>query len=337
MTRGPGLGDRVRAVGDRADRTMRRHRVLAIAFAVFKKFGDDRGGQWAALVAYYGFFSLFPLLLVLTTVLGFVVQDDPDLQRRILDSALAQFPIIGDEIRAQFGELSGSVVALVVGIVGSLWAGMGVVLTLQDAMNDVWDVPRRERPDFLKSRIRSLLALVVFGLATVAAAGLAGLGTATGTFGWSLRIVALAGTLTLNLLVFGASFRYLTVADVTWRQVFPGAAVAAVTWMLLLSLGSWLVSRQVSNASALYGFFAIVLGLLSWIYLGARSALLAAELNVVLARRLWPRSLQPPPLTEADERALANEATEEAARPSQDVHVHFDREGTEPGDDAART
>jgi YihY family inner membrane protein len=214
---------------------------------------------------------------------------------------------------------------------------MGVVLTLQDAMNDVWDVPRRERPDFLKSRIRALLALLVFGLATVVAAGLAGLGTATGTFGWSLRVVALAGTLLLNLLVFGASFRYLTVAAVTWRQVFPGAALAAVTWMLLLSLGSWLVSRQISKASALYGFFAIVLGLLSWIYLGARAMLLAAELNVVLTRRLWPRSLQPPPLTEADKRALAGEATEEAARPSQDVHVHFEDETPDRGDDAERS
>jgi uncharacterized BrkB/YihY/UPF0761 family membrane protein len=185
VTRDPSLGDRVRAVGDRADRTLRRHRVLAIGFAVFKKFGDDRGGQWAALIAYYGFFSLFPLLLVLTTVLGFVVQGDPDLQRRILDSALAQFPIIGDEIRSQFGELSGSVVALLIGIVGSLWAGMGVVLTLQDAMNDVWDVPRRERPDFLKSRLRSLLALLALGPRR--RGGPAGLGTATGTFGWSLR------------------------------------------------------------------------------------------------------------------------------------------------------
>jgi uncharacterized BrkB/YihY/UPF0761 family membrane protein len=122
------------------------------------------------------------------------------------------------------------------------------------------------------------------------------------------------------------------VADVSWRQVLPGAITAAVAWMGLLALGSWLVARQLANASALYGFFAIVIGLLSWIYLGARVTLLSAELNVVLARRLWPRSLNPPPLTEPDRRVLAAQAQEEATRRDQDVHVHFpDRDPADRG------
>jgi hypothetical protein len=110
---------------------------------------------------------------------------------------------------------------------------------------------------------------------------------------------------------------------VRWRQVVPGALLLAGTWMALLALGTWLVDRQLRGASELYGFFAIVLGLLSWLYLGAQMMLVSAELNVVLARGLWPRSLQPPPLTEPDREVLTAEATEEAARPSQDVHVHF--------------
>lgn len=322
----PGVADRVGALVDAVDRRVRRHTFAAVLVAVLKKFGDDRGGQWAALVAYYGFFSLFPLLLVLTTVLGFVVQGDEGLQERILDSALAQFPILGDEIQRNLGALEGSSVALAIGLVGALWAGMGVVLTLQDAMNDLWDVPRRERPDFLRGRLRALLALLALGVAAMLSAALAALG-AVSSIG-ALGILALAGTFALNTVVFGAAFRYLTVAQVGWRHVLPGAVTAAAAWMGLLALGSWLVARQLANASALYGFFAIVIGLLSWIYLGARVTLLSAELNVVLARRLWPRSLNPPPLTEPDRRVLAAQAEEEAARRDLDVHVDFHERGS---------
>jgi membrane protein len=305
---------------ERFDRFQRRHSVVAIPLAVLKKFGDDRGGQWAALVAYYGFFSLFPLLLVFATLLSFAVQDNPQLRLRILDSALSQFPIIGDEIQRNLGHLEGSVAALVVGIVASLWAGMGVVITIQGALNDLWDIPRRARPNFLWSRLRALLALIAFGVAALAASVLAGIGT-TGS-GLALRVVAFAGTFLLNVLVFAGAFRYLTVARVRRHQVLPGAIVAAAAWMALLVLGTWLVDRQLRHATQLYGVFAIVLGLLSWIYLGAQVMLLSAEMNVVLTRRLWPRGLRPP-MTGADREVLSAQAEEAVARAAQDVHVHF--------------
>jgi membrane protein len=330
-TRGSPGGDVPRASGssatdlpgrvlERFDRFQRRHPVVAIPLGVLKKFGDDRGGQWAALVAYYGFFSLFPLLLVFATLLSFAVQNNPELRLRILDSTLSQFPIIGSEIQRNLGHLEGSVAALVVGIVASLWAGMGVVITIQGALNDLWDIPRRARPNFLWSRLRALLALVAFGVAALAASVLAGIAT-TGS-DLALGTLAFAGTFLLNAFVFAGAFRYLTVARVRWRQVLPGALVAAAAWMALLALGSWLVDRQLRHATQLYGFFAIVLGLLSWIYLGAQVMLLSAEMNVVLARRLWPRGLRPP-LTEADRHVLSAQAEEAVAQAAEDVHVHF--------------
>jgi inner membrane protein YhjD len=324
-----GLVARVRAAVESADRAARRHRLIAVPIATFKKFGDDRGGHWAALLAYYGFLSLFPLLLVFATILAFVVQGDEELQARILDSALAQFPIIGDHIRENLGALRGSALALAIGIAGSLWAGMGIVLKLQEAMDDLWDVPKRDRAGYLPRRLRALIALVGLGVAAVLSAGITAVAAMADGVGW-LRLPVLAGTFALQALVAAAAYRYLTVADVRWRDVLPGAAVAAAGWMALLSIGSWLVDRQLSGASQLYGFFAIVLGLLSWIYLGAQLLLLSAELNVVLARRLWPRSLAPPPLTEPDRTVLAAQAREEAARPAQDVHVHFDDSADEP-------
>jgi membrane protein len=305
---------------ERLDRLQRRAPLLAFPVAVLKKFGDDRGGRWAALVAYYGFFSLFPLLLVFATLLSFAVQDDPELRLQILDSALSQFPIIGDEIERNLGHLEGSVAALVVGIAASLWAGMGVVITIQDALNDLWDVPLLARPSFLWTRLRAFMALIALGVAALAASVLAGIGTTSGGVG--LRVLAFAGTFLLNAIVFAAAFRYLTVARVRWRQILPGALVAAAAWMALLVLGSWLVDRQLRHARELYGTFAFVLGLLSWIYLGAQVMLLSAEMNVVLARRLWPRGLRPP-MTESDRLVLSAQAEEAVARAAQDVHVHF--------------
>ena len=130
--------------------------------AVFKKFGDDQGGNLAALVAYFAFFSLFPLLLVFTTILGFVLHSNPSAQAAVEKSVLHQFPIIGDQIKLH--SLKGSVVALVIGLVTSLLAGLGVTDAAQNAMDRVWAVPFKERPNFLQSRIRGLGLLAFLGL-----------------------------------------------------------------------------------------------------------------------------------------------------------------------------
>ena len=317
---------RVKGVAERADRAHRRHAWLAVPVAVVRKVGDERAGHWAALVAYYGFFSLFPLLLVFVTVLGFVIQGDPHLQRQILRSALAQFPIIGTQIERNVHALTGSAWALALGIAGATWSGLGIVTTIQGAMDEIWNVPRRDRPPFLKSKLEALAALAAFGTMTILAGLLAALGTNGGWAGPALRAVALVGTFALNVAVFASAFRFLTEADVTWRDVLPGALTAAAAWMALLVVGSWIVDRQIRGASEVYGFFAIVIGLLGWIYLAAQVVLYSAELNVVLKRRLWPRSVvDVPPTTEPDRRALTGEATEEAIRPEETVGVRFDR------------
>jgi membrane protein len=283
-----GLDQRVRRALARADRFQRGRAWVAVPIAVVKKFGDDRGGRWAALVAYYGFLSIFPLLLAFTTVLSLLVQGDDDLQSDILGSALAQFPIVGVEIQENLGALEGSWMALAVGLALAIWGGMGVVLALGDALDDVWGVPRRGRPGFVRGRLRALAALALLGALTVGSGVLAGVGAAAGSGGRWLSILV---TFAFDLVALAAAFRYLTTAGVRWREVLPGAATAAAAWIALLSIGTWLVDRHLRNASDLYGFFGIVLGLLWWMYLGAQVLLVSAELNVVLARRLWPRDL----------------------------------------------
>jgi YihY family inner membrane protein len=310
---------------DRLDLAQQRHRWSAIPVAVIRKFGDDHAGQHAALIAYYGFLSLFPLLLVLVTLLGYAIQGDPELQELVLDSALGQFPIIGEQLKGNVRALTGSFLTLAIGLGGALWSGLAVISAVRTAMDELWNVPRRAQPSFARSKLQALAALAILGTAVVLSASLASLGTNGGWLGPFLRVAALAGTAGLNVVVFAAIFRVLTVADVSWGAVMPGAVVAGLTWVAMLAIGSWLVDKQIRDATHVYGFFAVVIGLLAWVYLGARMTLLCAELNVVLERRLWPRSvLARPETTEPDRRSLAGEAEDEAAHPDETVDVRFE-------------
>lgn len=269
------------------DRFQQRHAPLAVPVATAKKFGDDEGGDLAALIAYRAFFSLFPLLLLLTTVLGYVLAGNPELRQEAVDSVLTQFPVVGEQI--EVGSLQGSGVALAVGIAGSLWAGFGVVLATERALDRVWAVPQPDRPGFLASRLRALVLLAVLG--ALAIASTVALGLVGGGAGLLGPVGGVAISVGLNLLVFGALFMLLGSQPASLGTLMPGIAVAAVGWGGLQLIGGYFVSHQVQNASPAYGTFALVLGLLVWVQLGATLTVLSAELNTVVARRLWPRSL----------------------------------------------
>ena len=302
------------------DRLQRRRRALGFPLGVLKKYSDDGAGQLAALMAWYGFFSLFPLLLVLVTVLGYVLRDNHHLYDQIVRSAVGRFPVIGPDL--QVNALHGSAVALVVGLVAALWAGLGVTLAGQRAMDQVWNVPRRLRRDFLSSRLRGLVILVVLGLANVAATTAVGLILA-GLGGTAFKVAGALASALLNVGLFWAAFRLLTTDDVPTRELWLGIVVAAVGWTVLQALGGIYVNHVVRRARQTYGFFAIVIGLLTWLYLGAQMLLFAAEANVVRARGLWPRGLFDP-ATAADVQALRAAARVEERREGERVEVTFD-------------
>jgi YihY family inner membrane protein len=306
--------------------------------ATLKKFGEDRAGHLAALIAYYGFFSLFPLMLVLVTVLGLTLAGNSELQHRIVDSALAQFPIIGDQIRQNLHALNGTGLALAVGIAGALWAGLAGIKAAQNAMDEIWNVPVKRQPSFLVALLRAAIMLGTLGLFLVLASFLGGVAAGTGGAPLWLKVLGIVGSVVLNFLVFWVAFRVLTVAEVSWGDVFPGAAVASILWSALQTVGGYIIGHRLESASETYGFFAVVIGLLTWLYLGGQVTILAAEINVVRARRLWPRSLDPEALTEADRRTLRQLAVSEERREDQRVDVSFrDRErGGGDGDRAHR-
>lgn len=312
------------------DRYQRAHRWLALPFGVAKRFGESGAGLLAASMAYYGFFSLFPLLMVLASIAGLVLKGRADLQEQLVRSALSQFPVIGTEIRTEVGSIEGSGVAVAVGLGLALWAGLGAVRATQVAMDTVWDVPRKRRPGLPMSIGRASLMLIILGVFVVGAAVLSGM-AAGATEGWEITL-SLLGSVALNVAMFAVAYRLLTSASVDWRDVLPGAALAGVAWTALLAAGGWIIEERIASSSDVYGTFALVIGLLFWIYLGAQITLIGAELNVVLAERLWPRSLQGSDVTDADERALRRSAGQELRRDEETVTVAFEANPHDPVD-----
>jgi YihY family inner membrane protein len=316
---------------ERVDRFQRRHPAAGFPIAVIYKFMDDDAIFLAALITYYGFLSLFPTLLLLATVLGLVLAGDPALQQRLLDSALAEFPVIGPQLARPEG-LGGGVTGIVVGGLVALYGALGMGQAMQHAMNTVWAVPRHSRPDPITARGRSLLLLFTLGLLLLASTLLSALGTGAAAYGggfsgW-LHVLLTVASVLANAAVFVLGFRVTTARRLTTRQVLPGAVAAAVLWQLLQSFGGVYVARVVANASAVDAVFALVLGLLAFIYVAAVALMLCVEIDVVRVDHLYPRALLTPfvdhkDLTEGDERVFSDAARAQQAVRHQEVDVRF--------------
>jgi membrane protein len=326
------------AVTERLDRFQREHPWASFPLAVAYKYFDDFGAYLAALITYYGFVSLFPLLLLLSTVLGFVLSGDQGLQHEVLRSALQQFPVIGEDL-SRPKHLGGGPVGFAVGIAGSLYGGLGVAQAFQYAANTVWAVPRNNRPNPLKSRGRSLLLLASAGLAILATTALSiGGGGGAGALGTAGRFLALAASVVINIAVTIFAFRFAAARPLSVRDVVPGAVASAVVWQLLQSFGVIYVRHVVEHASATNAVFALVLGLLAFLYIAATAVLLSMEINVVRVNRLHPRSLLTPftdnvTLTGGDRRTYSRQAKAQRSKGFERVDVNFDPPSAEPGHD----
>lgn len=280
----------VKAPLRRFDAFQQRVPALAFPLGVVKKYGNDEGGSMVSLIAYRAFFSLFPLLLLMTTILGYVLAGNEELREEVVTSTLSQFPIIGNQLKG--GSLEGSGVALAIGIIGSVLAGLGVVLETEQTFNRCWGVPKSGERGFVGSRLRGIALLVVLGGLAVVSTIVSGLAAGGADFlGAGGKVGGLVIATVLNLFVFGAVFRLLTSDTVETRSLIPGVVVATIGWEVLQVLGGWYISHEVKNASAVYGTFALVIGLLAWIHLGSMFVVLGAETNVVRTRKLWPRPL----------------------------------------------
>ncbi len=320
---------------ERLDAFQRRHPWAGFPIGVIYKFADDQGNYLAALITYYAFLAIFPLLLLATSILGFVLQGNHQLQQQILDSALRQFPIIGDQLGRPEG-LTGSATAVAIGIIGSLYGAMGVAQATQNAMNIVWSVPRNRRPNPLTSRARSLMLLGTAGLAIIGTTVLSALGSSADAFsakiGTGVQLLVWLLSVTLNTAIFLLLFQLATTQRHSVRSALPGAVSAAILWQLLQLIGAAYVGHVVREANATNGVFALVLGLIAWIYLGGVTVVLGVEINVVRARHLYPRALLTPftdnvDLTRADQEAYTDYAEAQRTKGFESVNVSFENDG----------
>jgi YihY family inner membrane protein len=320
---------------DRLDRFQRRHRWLAFPIAVVYKFIDDQGNYLAALITYYAFLGLFPLLLLATQILGFVLKGNPGLQADILTTALNQFPVIGDQLQRP-GGLQGSTTAIVIGAAGSLYGALGVAQATQNAMNIAWGVPRNKRPNPLMARVRSMLLLLTAGLGIIATTILSTLGSDVDVLsvdiGPGLQLARSVALVFINAGVFILLFRLATTHRHSLKRAVPGAFAAAITLQLLQQVGAQYVEHVIKNASVTNGVFALVLGLIAWIYLATLVVVFGVEINVVKAHRLYPRALLTPftdnvDLTSGDQRAYSDYAEATRSKDFESVDVSFEHDG----------
>jgi membrane protein len=300
------------------DRFQQRWPALAFPVAVWSKFNNDQAGNLAALIAYYAFAALFPLLLVLVTVLNIFLKNDPSLRDTLLNSAVSQYPVIGPQIKASLGSIPGAGLPLIIGTILLLLGARGVARAMQNAMYSIWDIPKDQRPGFLMSQLWSLALMLTVGIGFVATTFLSSLAGGVGNLinGAAAYFGTLVVSLILNIGMFWLGFRMATAWHVRWRNLLTGAVIAAVCWQILQLAGGWVIGHLLHRSSELYGTFGIVLGLLAWLYLQAEITLYAAEADVVLARRLWPKSLLP---AEPDQPAAPSEpaASDRPAAPSE--------------------
>ncbi|CAN0160445.1 unnamed protein product [Phaeothamnion confervicola] len=261
----------------------RRWHVADVTVRVLEGFREHRSGRNAAVIAYYGFLSIFPLMLALTTILGFVLEGHPALRQDIIDSAVSRIPIIGQQIADDPSKLKGSLVALVVGLLTTLWAGMRAFVGVQSALDDVAEVPLDGRPNVAKKRLHALEGIAIVGVAQIGTAilhSLVGVDSVN-LFEGALLIVAAA---VINVLVLALIYRWLCSRPLSLHATWPGALLAGALFTVLQLIGVRLVGRAVANASPVYGTFASVIALLSWLSLHANVTLLGAELNRVVDR-----------------------------------------------------
>lgn len=306
------------------DRFQQRHRWSAQLVGTVRKYGDDRGSVFAGLVTFQVFLGMLPLLVVVLTVLGGILEGSERLREAVLDSTVAQFPVVGSRIENDVSALSVSGPWLYLSIAALFYTSFGIFHSLQLALSQVWNVDGVFRQGFVSRHLHALLLYVMLFAAAVGTTVLRdvpllqwGSSTLAGVASFLLATVVAA------VLLLGV-FRLVLASEVPTTHLVPAAIMAGVLWEVLQRLGAWIVTDRLVDAEDLYGTIGFVVVILFWINLLAQSVVLSNEFAVVARRRLWPRRITQPPLSDADKRVLVHLVANERRRPEQIIEVRFD-------------
>ena len=313
---------------NRIERTVRRidafqqsHRVPSFVFGLVQKFGNDNGGALAARLTFAALTTVFPLLLLLVTVLAIVLADHPGLRDTVLHSAYGEIPVVGKDLASNIEPMKrNSAFGLAVGIIGLVYGVQALAGVGLQVMETVWYLPKAIRPNYVTRMGRSFAFIAVLGVGLVVTTFLSGVGT-FGGHGLPYRAGAEALAALANVGVYLFAFRILTPRQVETHCLVPGVVVGGVLWTVLQALGTYVVNHYLRDNNAVYGTFGTVLGLIAWFSVAAQITVYCAELNSLLVHRLWPRGMVQPPLTKADQELAALQATTSQFRPEVEVEV----------------
>ena len=328
-----GLSAQVNRIIAWADRVQRRHGLLGFPYAVIKKYGDDDGGREAALITYYGFLSIFPLLLLAVAILSRVLADNPELRQRLITEIVPQ--ALRSTVESSVTSLPASTVPFIAGLIGLLFSGTGVVFSAYQTLNHVALVPRRLRAGFASRYVRVFLMLAMLLLGALAVGALTVVVTALPRLPEAERAAAALGSAVVifAVLLFGA--RLLLARPAPVRALWPAAVLGAAAVTLALNLGAPVLARLVSKAGPVYGSFATVAGMFALLYLVNQALVYAAEVAAVRYAGLWPRALDVNRPTAADVRAMALLAREQERIPAARVGFRLVSRDSPPADNAS--
>lgn len=276
-----------------------RNRILAFGYATVKKYGEDGAGNQAALLTYYGFLALFPLLLVLTTLTDSILGRYPHVQGEVLRSITDYFPLLGSQLTAHVHGLKTSGFALWTGILFTLYGARGVASAFRHGVQHMWRIPQKYQEGFPQSLLKSLTILIVGGLGFLIASISASLAAAAG-HGFEFRILSVVVNLIILFCLFTFLLKFSLPRHISFAETRIGAAAAAMGLVILQIAGSYILARELKSLDALYSYFALALGLLFWLYLQAQVMVYAIEISIVSSQKLWPRSLDTRMPTPAD-------------------------------------
>jgi len=260
-----------------------KHPAIEVAVDTLDGWRRHISGRNASVLAFFGFLSIFPLMLAATTILGLVLKNNDDLQQRIIDGALADIPVLGQQLQNDPASLNGSIWVLIAGLATALWSATKAFVAMQGAFDDVWEIDVDHRDAMPKQRGKAVLGLVFIGAAQIASLTISTIVKAA-DLPLAGRIVLVVATVAINISMLAAMLRFLTAGEPTWRDIWPGAVTAGVAYTLIQRFGTDIVLRITKNASDTYGQFAVVLGLVTWLSLLSIATIMSAEFNAALVR-----------------------------------------------------
>jgi len=268
--------------------------IVSFIVAVVKKYSDDQAGRQAALLTYYSFLSLFPMLLILTTLTDIIVGSNSDLKNTIIHGLTNYFPLLGSQLTVHVHRLRTSGLVLVIGLIFTVYGTRGVANVFRNGVQDIWQIPKKERDNFPETLYKSLTVIIVGGFGFILASIISGVASnLNGDIDY--RVVPYLINIFLLFWLFNFLINFNLPKHIPYKETWAGALIASVGLVILQSLGGIVVAHELKKLDALYSYFALSLGLIFWLYLQIQVLYYAFEVAVVKSYRLWPISLSAEP------------------------------------------